>query len=162
MSELWRPSPARVADANLTRFMQCVNARLGLRLRDYGELFAWSLSSMEAFWAELARFADVRATWGTGAVIENPKAMPGARFFADTQLNFAANLLRYDDDRPALIFRNERGMRRSLSYRELRAQVARIAVGLRAAGVTPGDRIAGYLPNPVSYTHLTLPTTPYV
>ena len=147
MSELWRPSPARVADANLTRFMQCVNARLGLRLRDYGELFAWSLSSMEAFWAELARFADVRATWGTGAVIENPKAMPGARFFADTQLNFAANLLRYDDDRPALIFRNERGMRRSLSYRELRAQVARIAVGLRAAGVTPGDRIAGYLPN---------------
>jgi len=147
MSELWRPSPARVADANLTRFMQCVNARLGLRLRDYGELYGWSLSSMEAFWTELARFADIRAAWGTGPVIENPQAMPGVRFFADTQLNFAANLLRYDDDRPALIFRNERGMRRSLSYRELRAEVARIAAGLRAAGVAPGDRIAAYLPN---------------
>jgi acetoacetyl-CoA synthetase len=147
MSELWRPSPARVADANLTRFMRCVSARLGLRLREYGELYAWSLSSMETFWAELARFADVRAAWGAEPVIGNPKAMPGARFFADTQLNFAANLLRYDDERPALIFRNELGLRRSLSYRELRAQVARIAAGLRAAGVVPGDRIAGYLPN---------------
>ncbi|HTL91642.1 MAG TPA: hypothetical protein VL176_04810, partial [Steroidobacteraceae bacterium] len=66
MSELWRPSAARVADANLTRFMRCLNARRALQLREYGELDAWSLSSMEAFWTELARFADVRASWGSG------------------------------------------------------------------------------------------------
>ena len=77
MSELWRPSPTRIADANLTRFMACVNARRGTSLSDYGELYAWSLSSPEAFWTELARFADVRAEWGSGAVIENPQAMPG-------------------------------------------------------------------------------------
>ena len=147
MSELWRPSPARVADANLTRFMRCVNARRGLRLRDYADVYAWSVSSPEAFWTELARFADVRATWGTAPVIENPTTMPGARFFADTQLNFADNLLRYQDEQPALVFRNERGLRRSLSYRELRLEVARIAAGLRAAGVVAGDRVAGYLPN---------------
>jgi hypothetical protein len=85
--------------------------------------------------------------WGAGPVIENPTAMPGARFFADTQLNFAENLLRYDDEQPALVFRNERGTRRSLSYGELRAEVARIAAGLRSAGVAAGDRVAGYLPN---------------
>jgi len=147
MSELWRPSVARVADANLTRFMRCLNARRALQLREYGELYAWSLSSMEAFWTELARFADVRASWGSGPVIENPTAMPGARFFADTQLNFAENLLRYHDEQPALIFRNERGTRRSLSYRELRAAVARVAAGLRSSGVVAGDRVAGYLPN---------------
>jgi len=147
VTELWRPSPARVADANLTRFMRCVNARRGLRLRDYADVYAWSVSSPEAFWTELARFADVRATWGTAPVIENPTTMPGARFFADTQLNFADNLLRYQDEQPALVFRNERGLRRSLSYRELRLEVARIAAGLRAAGVVAGDRVAGYLPN---------------
>jgi acetoacetyl-CoA synthetase len=147
MTELWRPSPARVADANLTRFMRCLNARRGLRLRDYGELYAWSLEAPESFWTELARFADVRAAWGAAPVIENPRAMPGARFFADTQLNFAANLLRYDDEQPALVFRNEAGLRRSLSYRELRVEVARIAAGLRSAGVVAGDRVAGYLPN---------------
>ncbi len=147
MSELWRPSLARVADANLTRFMRCVNARRGLQLRDYTGLYAWSLGAKEEFWTELAHFAGVRATWGAGPVIQNPTAMPGARFFPEAQLNFAENLLRYDDEQPALVFRNERGMRRSLSHRELRAEVARIAAGLRAAGVVAGDRIAGYLPN---------------
>ncbi|HET9447162.1 MAG TPA: acetoacetate--CoA ligase, partial [Steroidobacteraceae bacterium] len=41
----------------------------------------------------------------------------------------------------------ERGQRRELSWRELRRETARIADGLRAAGVQPGDRVAGYLPN---------------
>ena len=147
MPELWRPSETRVADANLTRFIRCVNARRGLQLRDYTGLYVWSLGSAAEFWTELARFADVRAAWGTAPPIENPTAMPGARFFSDTQLNFAENLLRYDDEQPALVFRNERDTRRTLSYRELRAEVARIAAGLQSAGVVAGDRVAGYVPN---------------
>jgi len=147
MSELWRPSAARVADANLTRFVRGVNARRGTRLGDYAELYAWSLGSPEQFWTELARFADVRAEWGTGPVIEQPRQMPGARFFPGAQLNFAANLLRFADSAEALVFRNERGARRSVSYRELRAEVGRIAAGLSAAGVTAGDRVAGFVPN---------------
>src|ERR1700719_4028369 len=145
--ELWRPSPARVADANLTRFMRCLNKRRGTQLREYDELYAWSLADPAAFWSELARFADVRAEWGTGPAVDQPHAMPGARFFPAATLNFAANLLRYDDDQPALVFRNERGTRRTLSYRELRTQVARVADGLRSAGVGAGDRVAGFLPN---------------
>jgi acetoacetyl-CoA synthetase len=147
MPELWRPSATRVADANLTRFIRCLNARRGLRLRDYTELYAWSLSSPPEFWVELARFADIRADWGPGPPIENPTAMPGAQFFTDTRLNFAENLLRYRDEQPALVFRNERGARRSVSYAELRAEVARVAAGLRSSGVGAGDRIAGYVPN---------------
>ena len=147
MTELWRPSPQRVADANLTRFTQCVNARRGTRLSEYGELYAWSLAHPEEFWSELARFADVRADFGAGPVIENPGQMPGARFFPNARLNFAANLLKFDDEQPALVFRNERGTRRVLSYRELRLEVARIAYGLAATGVTAGDRVAGFLPN---------------
>jgi acetoacetyl-CoA synthetase len=147
MSELWRPSAARLANANLTRFMQCVTQRTGTPLNDYTDTYAWSLERPEQFWTELARFADVRAEWGTGPVIENPQRMPGARFFPDARLNFAENLLRFGDEHPALIFRNERGHRRSLSGRELHAEVARIAAGLAAAGVVAGDRVAGFLPN---------------
>ena len=146
-SELWRPSPARIRDANLTRFTSCVNARRGTRLGDYSELYAWSLAEPAAFWSELARFADVRAEWGAGPLIEHPERMPGARFFPQARLNFAENLLRFDDGREALVFRNECGARRSLSYRELRAEVARVADGLRAAGVAAGDRVAGFVPN---------------
>ncbi|TLY98231.1 MAG: acetoacetate--CoA ligase, partial [Gammaproteobacteria bacterium] len=146
-SELWRPSAARIRDANLTRFTSCVNARRGTRLGDYSELYAWSLAEPAAFWSELARFADVRAEWGAGPVIEHPERMPGARFFPQARLNFAENLLRFDDGSEALVFRNECGARRSLSHRELRGEVARVAGGLRAAGVAAGDRVAGFVPN---------------
>ena len=147
MTELWRPSPARIADANLTRFMQCLNARRGTRLSSYEELYAWSVARPEDFWSEFARFADVRGDLGAGPVLENPQAMPGARFFPGAHLNFAENLLKFQDDEPALVFRNERGSRRVLSYRELRREVARIAAGLEDAGVVAGDRVAGFLPN---------------
>ena len=147
MSELWRPSAARIADANLTRFIRCVNARRGTQFREYQELYEWSVAQPEAFWPEVARFADLRAGWGTGAVLERPREMPGARFFPAAQLNFAANLLKFDDEQPALVFRNERGTRRTLSYRQLRGEVARIAAGLKQAGVVAGDRVAGFLPN---------------
>ena len=147
MSEIWRPSAARIANSNLTRFMRCVNARRGLELGDYAGLYAWSVDEPADFWTELARFADVRAEWGAGPAIEHPERMPGAHFFPAARLNFAANLLKFGDERPALVFRSERGTRRASRYGELRAEVARIAAGLRSAGVGAGDRVAGYLPN---------------
>jgi acetoacetyl-CoA synthetase len=147
MTELWRPSAERIANANLTRFMRCVTARTGIPLADYDATYAWSIAQPAQFWTELAHFADLRADFGAGPVIEHPRQMPGARFFPAARLNFAENLLKLADDQPALIFRNERGTRRALSGRELRAEVARIAAGLSAAGVVAGDRVAGYLPN---------------
>ena len=147
MTEIWRPSPSRVAASNLTRFMECVNARRAMTLTSYASLYDWSSTRPDEFWSELARFAGVIADWGAGPAIENPTAMPGARFFPGARLNFAQNLLRHRDERTALIFSNERGGRRSLSYRQLAEEVARVASGLRAGGVTAGDRVAGFLPN---------------
>jgi acetoacetyl-CoA synthetase len=147
MSEVWRPSAARIADSNLTRFTACLNARKGMRLDGYEQLYAWSVSHPEDFWTELARFADVRADWGQGPVLQDREHTPGARFFPNARLSFAENLLRYQDDHAAIVFVNERGSRRQLSHRELRQEVAHIAAGLRAAGVGAGDRVAGFLPN---------------
>jgi acetoacetyl-CoA synthetase len=152
MSEIWRPSPARVADANLTRFMESVNARKGLQLRDYDQLYAWSVEQPADFWMEVARFAEARITFGARPAITDDSGhpssqMPGARFFQDARLNFAENLLRFGDDEPALVFRNERGTRKVISYKDLRESVARIADGLRALGVVAGDRVAAFMPN---------------
>jgi acetoacetyl-CoA synthetase len=147
MTEVWRPSPARIAAANLTSFIACLNSRRGTTLARYDDLYAWSLEHPEDFWTELARFADVRIDWGSGPALENAGQMPGARFFPTARLNFAENLLRYRDDQPAILFRNERGDRRELSFRQLHAEVARVAAGLAAVGVGSGDRVAGLLPN---------------
>jgi acetoacetyl-CoA synthetase len=128
--------------------MACVNARQGSNMADYTDLYRWSIDTPAQFWAELARFADVRASWvKDGPVIVNAEQMPGARFFPGARLNFAENLLRYRDVSPALVFRNERGTRRELSYRQLYDEVARVAAGLKAADVGAGDRVAAFMPN---------------
>ncbi len=145
-AQVWRPGPAQVAAANLTRFMQELGRR-GTAVADYPELYAWSVAEPERFWSELARFAEVRADWGAGPVLADAGQMPGARFFPNARLNFAQNLLRHRDQQPALIFRNERGQRVELSFATLYEAVARVSAWLAACGVGRGDRVAAVLPN---------------
>jgi acetoacetyl-CoA synthetase len=148
MSEpLWRPSPARIAAANVTRFIDCVNARRDADIGDYDDLHQWSIDHPADFWTELAHFADVRAHWGEGLALLDANRMPGAQWFPTARLNFAENLLRYRDEREALVFVNERGARRALTYKQLFGEVARVAQGLKACGVTSGDRVVGFMPN---------------
>ncbi len=143
---LWRPSGPRIAAARITHFAAAAGARHGLDLPDYGALHAWSIHDPATFWTELARFAGLRAQFN-GVAIDHPQRLPGAAFFPGARLNFAENLLLRDDDHEAIVFRGETGTRRALSYHELRAEVARVADGLKQAGVAAGDRVAALLPN---------------
>jgi len=148
---VWSPSAERISNANLTRFIDCVNARRGLKLSGHQAVYDWSIADPANFWCEVARFTGVIAQWGSapaiGPATGPAAAMPGARWFADTTLNFAENLLRHRDSATAIVFRNERGARRHLSHADLLAEVARVANGLRQCGVGSGDRVAGFLPN---------------
>ena len=144
---LWTPAAERRQATNLARFIDCVAARRGLRFKDYADLHRWSIDHADEFWFELAHFADVKAEWADAPVLIDGARMPGARWFPGAKLNFAENLLHYRDDHPALVFHNERGQRHTLSYRQLYAEVGRVAAGLRTAGVLPGDRVAGFMPN---------------
>ncbi len=144
---IWQPPAARIAGANVTRFIDCINARRDAGVGDFTELYTWSIEHPAEFWIELARFADVRARWGDGLALIDGHKMPGAKWFPGATLNFAENLLRYRDDREALVFVGERGTRRALSYKQLCAEVARVAAGLKAAGVARGDRVAALMPN---------------
>ena len=144
---LWRPSEQRIKGSNMYRFMQGVNQNYGTDFNDYEALYQWSVEHLEAFWTEMWRFAEIRPQAGSARVIDNPAIMPGAHWFPDSRLNFAENLLRCRDDKTALIFRGEDTVRRTLTYKELYAATAKVAAALRAAGVVPGDRVVGFMPN---------------
>jgi acetoacetyl-CoA synthetase len=76
-----------------------------------------------------------------------PDPLLGPRWFEGARLNFAENLLRFRDDGEALVSWTEAGRRRSMSYAELYRESRRVAAALRAQGIAPGDRVAGFLPN---------------
>jgi len=144
---LWKPSPERVAQANLTRFIQFANQKLGLNLAGYDELYDWSISDIPAFYGAMWDFFQPIHSQGYEVVVEDLDKMPGAKWFPGAKLNFAENLLRFRDDRPALVFRSEPGSTRRMTYAELYDQTARLAARLRETGVGPGDRVVGYMPN---------------
>jgi acetoacetyl-CoA synthetase len=147
MSEaIWSPEPERVAEANITRFAQWVRAEIDPGIEDYADLHAFSIRSPEAFWRAIWEFFDITGSAGETTLADGGR-MPGAGWFPGGRLNFAENLLRYRDDHPAIRFESETGLARQLSYRELYEQAASVAASLRAMGIKPGDRVAGFLPN---------------
>jgi len=146
---IWTPSPERAAAANMTRFLDAVRAEVP-EVTDYRSLYQWSVDAPADFWPKVRSFCGLTVSREADAVVEDLDRMvppPGARWFPGMRLNFAENLLRFRDDRPALVAWSESGRRGALTYAELHAQVARLAGALRAAGVAQGDRVAGFLPN---------------
>ena len=144
---LWTPSHERLAGANMTAFMKQVNERHGLALRDYGQLYRWSVERIEDFWTALWDFGGVVATRRGDRVLADKDRMPGARFFPDAELNYAENLMRRDDEADAIVFWGEDKVRRRLSHRQLHEAVSRTQQALAAAGVGKGARVAAFLPN---------------
>ena len=143
---LWAPSPARVAGTQLTAFRREVETRHGVTLPDFAALHRWSIDHRAAFWSAVWEFCGVVGERGARDVVD-ADAMPGARWFPDAKLNFAENLLRRRDGTTALVSRDERGVRRTLTWAALHDEVSRVSQALREAGVRSGDRVAGYLPN---------------
>ena len=144
---LWRPDRSRKKNANMTAFRHWLEEEHEVSLSSYSQLHQFSVSRQEDFWAAVWQFSGVIAETRGDRVLVDGDSMLDAQFFPDAKLNFAENLLRRRDDGEALVFRAEDQIERRLSWRELYKEVSRIAAALKMAGVEPGDRCAGFLPN---------------
>ncbi len=144
---LWKPSEDQIKKTNLYRFQTVVNEKFNQNFNDYASLYQWSINNIADFWETMWEFADIIASEPYQQVIDDVTKMPGARWFAGARLNFAENLLRYRDDRVALIFKGEARPSIKITYAELYDEVARLAKALKAVGVQTGDRVVGFMPN---------------
>src|SRR5579863_2499143 len=124
----------------------------------YAAWHAWSCANPELFWAAVWRFAGIISEERAGrdpwdAVVRGfermapPDPRLGPDWFPGARLNVAENLLHHRGASAAIVFRGEDGARREVSRDALAVEVARVAGALRAIGVGPGDRVAGFLPN---------------
>ncbi|HXB64168.1 MAG TPA: acetoacetate--CoA ligase [Solirubrobacteraceae bacterium] len=184
---LWRPTETQRERAWLTDFMRWVGVREGVTFADYEQLRRWSVLELERFWESVWEYFGVlcsRPYEGvldrsreTPAVGRHPRSgrhtMPGARWFAGAELNYAENMLcdrsgetcafgpnppfgqrtggprgaGRDPNQTALLHASELRQQGELSWGELSERVAAVAGGLRALGVKRGDRVVAYMPN---------------
>jgi len=144
---LWTPSPERAAGTRLSRFADQVWGRPVDGPAAYADLQAWSVANPAVFWQSVWTFCGVVGDGPGDEILRHADRMPGAVWFPEARLNYAENLLQGDGAKEVLVFQGEEGDPRRLTRAELRAQTARVAAALTAAGVAPGDRVVGFLPN---------------
>ncbi|HET7932123.1 MAG TPA: AMP-binding protein, partial [Rhodanobacteraceae bacterium] len=117
----------------------------------YAQRYAESLRDPEAFWTEAAKRLDwIKPPTEIKDVSYDPSNLH-IRWYADGVLNPTVSCLDRHlatrGDKTALLFEgDDPGVSRTLSYRELHAEVCRFANALRNLGVGKGDRVAIYMP----------------
>ncbi|MEV0335333.1 acetoacetate--CoA ligase [Nocardia sp. NPDC050717] len=141
----WVPATEDIARARITDFARFVAERHAVTLPDYRALWQWSVDDVAGFWG---------AVWDWFGLGERPpvvlarREMPGASWFPGARLNYVERVLaQARTDRPAIVSVEEDGAVTELSWAEMLGRAAGFARTLRAAGVGPGDRVVGYLPN---------------
>ena len=135
----------------IARYRQWLADTQGLKFSSFEEMRQWSVRDIDAYWQSIWHFFDLQSPTPHSAVLAQRK-MPGAVWFPGASVNYARQVLRHVEAAdaagvPAIISSGEDGVLKQTGWRELRRQVAALAIHLRKQGVGSGDRVAAYLPN---------------
>jgi acetoacetyl-CoA synthetase len=145
---MWMPPPDVRETTEIGRYVSWLERERDLVFADYDELWRWSVDDLAGFWASIWDFFEVKAHEPYSEVLGSEE-MPGAVWFPDARLNFAEHLLASDDEaeRVAVVAHSQTRPPLTLTFGDLRDQVARARTGLAELGVGRGDRVVAYLPN---------------
>jgi acetoacetyl-CoA synthetase len=144
---LWQPSMENIAGTQMFEFLELIHNKYNLADKNYNSLHKWSIEEVDHFWAEIWDYCKIKYAEPYTQVVDNAKKLPGAKWFKNSRLNFAENLLQKRDNSKAIIFKGEESVFRELSYAELYGEVRKAAAGLKKLGVQKDDRVAAFMPN---------------
>ena len=103
---LWTPSEEVKNGCRMADFMRVVNRDRGTDFHEYKELYAWSVTEIEAFWDELWHYFDVICSRPYDKVVDDLEKFPGAKWFIGAKMNYAENILRFcERDGDVITFR---------------------------------------------------------
>ena len=144
---LWEPSKELKENASITRYMRWLEEEKDRAFESYEDLWEWSVTDLEGFWASLWEYFDVKSSKPYEKVLGSHE-MPGTQWFPGAELNYAEHAFRNArPDEPAVLHRSEIRPLSEVSWRELESKTAAVAAGLKELGIRRGDRIAAYAPN---------------
>ena len=135
----WLPSPTVIDHANVTA------AAGDLGLRDYAAFHQWSVQNRDEYWRCVIDRLRIRQRVPFSRIMDGshptrPKWLVGAK------LNIVESCFQADGGHIAVIESDGSGPLQRYTQAELSRMTARVASGLQAAGVSPGDTVAVIMP----------------
>ena len=143
---VWKPTPRAVEAARISDFAGWVARTRGIAADTYDQLWQWSVTDVESFWLAVSEYFGVVWAKRPDRAL-TPGQMPGVEWFPGGQTNYVSQVFRDHRDGPAIMAADASGAMYTVTWAELRRQVAALAATLRERGVGVGDRVVGYLPD---------------
>ena len=146
-TQLWKIKKERLTKTNLFLYSNFIEKNFNINLgNDFNKIWKWSVDNPKIFWKSIWDFTKVKGNLGN-ILLEESDIFYKNKFFLDTQLSYAENLLKKNNGLPAIIFKSENGYKTSISWEDLNINVLKVSDWMRSNGIKRGDRVAAYLPN---------------
>ena len=146
--KLWEPSKALIKNSNLFKYEKFVSKNYKYNFSGkYKKLLNWSVKNPKDFWNSIWNYFEI-----IGAKTDKfklTKDLINSKFFVNSKLNFAENLLAKNSNQKAITFVSENGYREQKSWRELNIDVKKIITFYKKINISEKDRIAAYTPNQI-------------
>ncbi len=146
--KLWEPSKELIKNSNLFAYEKFISKYYKYNFsRNYKKLLKWSVKNPKDFWNSIWEYFEV-----VGKKTDKfklTKDLINSKFFVNSKLNFAENLLAKNSNQKAITFVSENGYREQKSWRELNIDVKKIITFYKKINISEKDRIAAYTPNQI-------------
>ncbi|MDA8618540.1 acetoacetate--CoA ligase [Candidatus Pelagibacter bacterium] len=142
---LWKPSDTRKEESLLEDFSRFINFKSNCNFKD---LWKWSVDHPEEFWSKFWDYSKIIGDKGK-EIIKYNKIFNKTKFFPDSKLNYAENILKKKSSDLAISFLSEKGFEEEISWKQLYNKVCKFSNYLKSIGLKKGDRVAAYVPNKI-------------
>lgn len=146
--------PQTPEDSPTFRFLARINAKFGLSLQSYHELYIWSTTHIDDFWSAVWDETNIIGHKGNHVVDTTALPPSNPAWFSEARLNWAENMLHCrSETKLAFIQATEPTADfpspelQKCTYLRLQNLVADLASALLLNGLEPGDRVASYSSN---------------
>merc|ERR1711991_1091897 len=115
---LWQPSAQQRENSLLMEFSKFIN----VKPTSFEDLWKWSVENPEKFWTKFWDFSKIIGNKGK-EIIKIDKVFNKTKFFPDSKLNYAENILKKKTDDIAIGFLSESGYQEKISWKQLYTEV---------------------------------------
>ena len=144
---LWKINKEKLNKTNIVLYSNFLKKKYKVNFdNDFNLLWKWSIENKEIFWKSIWDFTRVKGDIGS-ILLKKSRVFFENKFFPDSQLSYAKNILSKNNNDPAIIFKSENNYKKVLSWKDLNLNVAQVSHWMKLQGVKKGDRVAAYLPN---------------
>ncbi|GBN25528.1 Acetoacetyl-CoA synthetase [Araneus ventricosus] len=123
-------------------------AAVNNKSRNYWDLYDWSVDHIPELWAEIWDYSGIIYSKPYDKVVDLSAPLEKLpRWFEGAKLNLAENLLKYRDDRVALIIAGEDRETEKMTFFQVYKEVELYAAAFRKFGLKKGDHVVCQMSN---------------